>query len=142
MDNKSKMGTFLGNVVARQEQEGKEPFIMECHKMIVYYTEEVGKKPPQAKGEKKKQEPENRIDRIVASGQVRIRQGKDVATGETATFFNADQRIILTGNPEVWQGKNLIKGEEITVWVKENRALVTSKGPKRVRAVIHQEEKK
>ena len=77
----------------------------------------------------------------MATGQVKIIQGKDVATGETATFYNADQRIVLTGNPKVWQGQNLVKGEEITVWIKENRSLVTSKGANRVQAVIHQEEK-
>jgi lipopolysaccharide export system protein LptA len=49
---------------------------------------------------------------------------------------------VLTGNPKVWQGKNLVKGEEITVWIRENRSQVTSKGPNRVQAVIHQEEKK
>ncbi len=139
-DNKAKLATFSGTVVARQEQRGKEPIIIYCDKMVVHYTEDSGKKPssPQAK---KNITEQNRVEKIVATGQVKIVQGKDVATGESAIYYNSEQRIVLTGNPKVWQGKNLIKGEEITVWIKENRSLVTSKGSNRVQAVIHQEEK-
>ena len=144
LDNKNKIATFSGNVVAKQEQQGKDPLIIYCHTMVIYYAEETAKKPApsQSKGtEKKNLTQQNRIDKIVATGQVKIVQGKDVATGETATFYNADQKIVLSGNPKVWQGKNLIKGEEITVWIKKNRSLVTSKGSNRVQAVIYQEEK-
>ncbi len=144
LDNKNKTATFTGNVVARQEQKGKDPLIIYCHKMVIYSSEETGKKPlpSQPKGNGKKAlSQQNQVDRIVATGQVKVVQGKNVATGETAVFTNADQRIILSGKAEFWQGKNLIKGEEITVWIKEDRALVTSKGSNRVRAVIYQEEK-
>jgi lipopolysaccharide export system protein LptA len=140
-DNKSKMAIFKGSVMAKQEQEGKDPIIIYCDTMTVYYTEEVKKPSSPPKGEKKGPAGDNRVDKIVAAGQVKIIQGKDVATGDLATFYNADQKIILTGNPKVWQGKNLVKGEEITVWIKENRSLVTSRGSNRVQAVIHQEEK-
>jgi lipopolysaccharide export system protein LptA len=144
VDNKNKMATFSGNVVAKQDQQGKEPIFIYCDAMSVYYAEEAGKKPSVSqknKGEKKELTEQNRVEKIVANGQVKILQGKDVATGDTATFYNSDQRIVLSGNPKVWQGKNLIKGDEITVWIKENRSRVTSKGPTRVQAVIHQEEK-
>lgn len=144
VDNKDKLATFSGNVISRQEQKGKEAIIIYCDKMVVHYTEDTGKKPssPQAnRGEKKNITEQNRVEKIVATGQVKIVQGKDVATGETAVYYNSEQRIVLSGNPKVWQGKNLIKGEEITVWIKENRSLVTSKGSNRVQAVIHQEEK-
>jgi len=141
-DNKNKQATFKGSVVAKQDQQGKDPILIYCDTMIIYYSEEGDKKQgPPPKGDKKALNQQNRVDKIVATGQVKIVQGKDVATGETATFYNADQKIVLTGNPKVWQGKNLIKGEEITVWIKENRSLVTSKGSNRVQAVIHQEQK-
>lgn len=143
-DNKNKLATFSGNVVAKQEQQGKDPIIIYCDRMLIYYTEDSEKKPSPAQGnrsDKKALTQQSKVDKIVATGQVKIIQGKDVATGELATFYNADQRIVLSGNPKVWQGKNLVKGEEITVWIKENRSLVTSKGSNRVQAVIHQEEK-
>jgi lipopolysaccharide export system protein LptA len=142
-DNKGKTATFSGTVVAKQLQE-KDTLYIYCDKLIVYYSDEGGKKlGAPAKGEKKEtQGQQSKIDKIIANGQVKIVQGEDVATGETATFYNAEQKIVLTGNPKVWQGKNLVKGEEITVWIKENRSQVTSKGPNRVQAVIHQEEKK
>jgi lipopolysaccharide export system protein LptA len=141
-DNKAKIATFAGNVVAKQAQE-KETLFIYCQKLIVHYIDEPDKKgaPPRAT-EKKGAAQQNKIDKIIATGQVKIVQGEDVATGETATFYNEDQKIILSGNPKVWQGKNLVKGEEITVWIRENRSLVTSKGSNRVQAVIHQDEKK
>jgi lipopolysaccharide export system protein LptA len=140
-DNKNKVAIFKGSVIAKQEQQGKDPILIYCDTMTVYYTEDAKKPASPPKGEKKGPSAENRVDKIVASGQVKIIQGKDVATGEMATFYNTDQKIVLTGNPKVWQGKNLVKGEEITVWIKENRSIVTSKGSNRVQAVIHQEEK-
>jgi lipopolysaccharide export system protein LptA len=143
-DNKNKMATFSGTVVAKQDQPGKDPITIYCEKMVVYYIEESSEKSPSApadKGEKKKIAEQGRVDKIVASGEVKIVRGKDVATGETATYYNTEQRIVLSGHPRVWQGKNLVKGEEITVWLKENRSLVTGKGSNRVQAVIHQEEK-
>jgi lipopolysaccharide export system protein LptA len=143
LDNKNKTATFKGNVVAKQEQKGKEPLYIYCDKMVIYSSEETEKKPAssKSKGDEKKNLTQQ-VDKIVASGQVKIYNDKDRATGETAVFYNADQKIILSGKAEFWQGKNLIKGEEITVWIKEDRALVTSKGSNRVRAVIYQEDKK
>jgi len=144
LDNKNKTATFKGNVVSKQEQPGKEPLQIYCKKMVIYSSEETGKKPsssPSKKEEKKGLTQQNQVDKIVATGQVKVIQGKNVATGETAVFTNADQRIVLSGKAEFWQGKNLIKGEEITVWLKEDRALVTSKVSDRVRAVIYEEEK-
>ena len=143
VDNKNKMATFAGSVMAKQDQQGKEPIFIYCDSMTVYYADDSVKKAaaPKSKGEKKELTEQNRVEKIVASGRVKIVQGKDLATGESATFYNSDQRIVLSGEPKVWQGKNLIKGEEITVWIKENRSRVTSKGPSRVQAVIHQEEK-
>lgn len=141
-DNKAKIATFAGSVVAKQVQE-RGTLLIYCDKLIVHYLDEPEKKGGTVpKGEKKAATQQNKIDKIIATGQVKIVQGEDVATGETATFYNDDQKIILSGNPKVWQGKNLLKGEEITVWIRENRSLVTSKGANRVQAVIHQEEKK
>jgi lipopolysaccharide export system protein LptA len=145
VDNKNKTAVFSGNVVAKQDQKGKDPIFIYCDTMTVYYVEDSGSKkapaPAKSPGDKKDMTEQNKVDKIIASGHVKILQGKDVATGEQATFYNADQRIVLSGDPKVWQGKNLIKGEEITVWIKENRSRVTSKGTNRVQAVIHQEEK-
>ncbi|RPH86533.1 MAG: lipopolysaccharide transport periplasmic protein LptA [Desulfobacteraceae bacterium] len=142
-DNKAKIATFSGTVVAKQLQE-KETLFIYSDKLIVYYADDTEKKPAAASKSEKKEglSQQSKIDKIIATGQVKIVQGEDVATGENATFFNAEQKIVLTGNPKVWQGKNLVKGEEITVWIRENRSQVTSKGSNRVQAVIHQEEKK
>ena len=142
-DNKAKIATFSGTVVAKQLQE-KETLYIYCDKLIVYYADDSEKKPGAVPKSDKKEgaNQQSKIDKIIATGQVKIVQGEDVATGDIATFYNAEQKIVLTGNPKVWQGKNLVKGEEITVWIKENRSQVTSKGSNRVQAVIHQQEEK
>ena len=139
-DNKAKIATFSGTVVAKQLQE-KETLFIYCDKLIVYYADDTEKKPMAAPKSEKKEglSQQSKIDKIIATGQVKIVQGEEVATGDIATFYNTEQKIVLTGNPKVWQGKNLVKGEEITVWIRENRSQVTSKGPNRVQAVIHQE---
>jgi len=144
LDNKNKIATFSGNVVSKQEQQGKDPLIIYCNKLVIYSVEDTAKKPSPSSSKGSEKTPlvqQNQVDKIVASGQVKIHLGNDRATGETAIFYNADQRIVLSGNPKVWQGKNLIKGEEITYWIKEDRALVTSKGANKAQAVLYQEEK-
>ncbi len=143
LDQKNRVAVFSGSVVTRQEQPGQEPLVIECDKLIIYYTGDPMQKTGsgKAKAPEKKETAQDKVEKIVASGKVRVVQGKDVATAEKATFYNAEQRIVLSGKAEFWQGKNLVKGEEITVWLKENRSRVTSKGTGRVKAVIHQEEK-
>jgi lipopolysaccharide export system protein LptA len=144
LDQKNNTATFTGDVVARQKQKGKDTLIITCQKMVIYSSGETAKKstPSDAKGrEEKKPLQNNQVEKIVATGQVKITLGKNVASGDTAVFYNNDQRIILSGKAEFWEGKSMVKGEEITVWLKEDRALVKSKGSNRVRAVIYQEEK-
>lgn len=50
LDHKNRMATFTGTVVARQEQPGKDPLVIECDKMVIYYSADGEKKPTTAKG--------------------------------------------------------------------------------------------
>jgi lipopolysaccharide transport protein LptA len=144
-DLKNNISTLTNNVMVRQEQKGKGPLKIYCQKMVIYSSDETRKKSSsnKIKGNDKKDDfiQQGNIDKIVATGQVRIEMGNNVATGETAVFYNDDQKIILTGKAEFWQGKSMIKGEEITYWIKEDRFLGTGKGTNKVKGVIYQEEK-
>ncbi len=82
--------------------------------------------------------PESRdVERVEATGQVRIVQGERVATGDRGVFFRQEARIVLTGEPRVHQGDDFIAGEEIVVYLEEERSVVRGGEDARVRAVFH-----
>jgi lipopolysaccharide export system protein LptA len=114
-DDKLHQVRFLGNVVARQGD------------VAIYAQELVLVYPDKGKD----------IDRIEASGAVRIVQGNRVATGEKATFFNRERKIVLTGSPRVYQGDDFLEGDEIIVLLDEEKSIVKSDHGSRVNAVFH-----
>jgi len=69
---------------------------------------------------------EKSIERIVATGNVRFRQGKHSAVAERADYFESEQKLVLTGNPRVWdtQEHDELTGEEIVLLLQEEKVLV------------------
>ncbi|MFZ0451294.1 MAG: lipopolysaccharide transport periplasmic protein LptA [Desulfatiglandaceae bacterium] len=129
-DDEKKMVTFTGEVNAQ-----KDDFVVDCRKMIVYYTASSDE---QAKGDIARG-----VDRIVATGQVRItRSSGEVAEAEKAVYYQADEKLVLTDHPSVRQGNDLVKGDRIIVFLKENRSIVESTGKERVQAIIFPKTKK
>ncbi len=123
-DDEKKTVTFTGDVNAQ-----KDDFVVDCEKMFVYYTASSDE---QEKGDFAKG-----VDRIVATGQVRItRSGGGVAEAEKAVYYQGDEKLVLTGNPSVKQGNDLVKGDRITIFLKENRSIVESTGRERAQAII------
>ena len=114
-DDKLRQVRFSGNVVARQGDVA----IYAGELMLVY--PESGRD----------------IERIEASGAVRIVQGNRIVTGEKASFFNAERKIVLTGSPRVYQGEDFLEGDEIIVFLDEERSIVKSDKGSRVNAVFH-----
>lgn len=124
VDDGKKIVTFTGDVHAT-----KDDFVMDCRKMLVYYISVPDKE--------KKSDFANRIERIVATGQVKItRKTGGVAVAEQAVYYPENERIVLTGNPSVVQGKDSVKGDKITIFLKQNRSIVESSGKDRAEAVI------
>ncbi len=78
-----------------------------------------------------------KIDRIVAKGQVRFVQEDRVATGEEATYYKDRDEVVLKGNPQLWRAENTLKGERIIFNLKTNKVLVESSPQKRVEAVLY-----
>jgi lipopolysaccharide export system protein LptA len=66
------------------------------------------------------------IERVIASGNVKVQQGPRVANCQRAVFHNHEQKVLLTGDPKVWEGENMISGEEIVFDIAQN--LVEVKG--------------
>ena len=122
-DNKKKV-TFEGDVEAKRDD-----FTVFCRQLVVLYE-----KPSE---QKETEKVSARIDKIIATGGVRIiRAEGGVATGEKAVFHQKDEKLVLTGKPVVKQGEDFVEGDVITLFLKENRSVVESAGNKKVRAVI------
>ncbi len=129
-DDKKKQVTFAGDVEAKRDD-----FTVLCQKLVVYYVN--------AEGEKENQQVSASIDKIVATGAVKIiRAEGGVATGEKAVFYQKDEKLVLTGKPVVKQGEDFVEGDVITLFLKEDRSIVESKKDKRVRAVIFPKQEK
>lgn len=128
VNDKTKVVTFEGDVRAEISVKSDD-FVIECKKMLVYY-----KNPP---SQQQKAESETKIDRIVATGDVRFSRGQGgVATAEKAVYYQEDEKIVLTGRPVIKQGKDSVEGDKITIFLEENRHIVESLGDKKVRAII------
>ncbi len=67
---------------------------------------------------------EDNIERIEASGRVKVVQGKKTATADHAVYHRAEDTIVLTGNPETWEEGVKIQGSKITILLKEQRSIV------------------
>lgn len=78
-----------------------------------------------------------RIEKGVATGNVRITNGEKKATGDQLELFRDEDRAVLTGDPRVWQDNDLITGTKITIFLKEDRAIAEGGPSKRVTAILY-----
>jgi len=78
-----------------------------------------------------------KIDRIVARGQVRFVQEDRVATSQEAIYYKDKEEVVLLGNPQMWRGENTLKGERIVFNLKNNTMKVESSPQKRVEAHLY-----
>jgi len=116
-DNKNQIITFKGNIVAIQGD-----MTIHADDAQVFYE---------------KKEEGNEVREIIATGNVKILKGEQVATAQKAVFINSEQKIILTGQPKVWQGKDLVSGEKITVLLEEDKSFVESGPDRRVEVILY-----
>jgi lipopolysaccharide export system protein LptA len=102
LNNKDKTITFIGNVIAKQED-----MTIYSDKIVATYSD-------------------NRRDikKVVATGDVKITKGDRVATCRRAVFDNIKKTVVLTEEPKIWQGKDFISGDKITFLIDEDRVLV------------------
>ena len=78
-----------------------------------------------------------KIDRIVAKGNVRMVQEDRVATGNEAIYYKDRDEVVLTGNPQLWRAENTLKGERIIFNLATNKVLVESSPQRRVEALLY-----
>ena len=78
-----------------------------------------------------------RVEKGLATGNVRITAGDRRITSEQLELFPGEERAVLTGDPRVWQDNDLITGTKITIFLKEDRAIVEGSPSKRVTAILY-----
>jgi len=78
---------------------------------------------------------ENKIDHILAQGNVKVEQGKKVITAQEAEYKVKKDVIEFRGHPKAWEGENLVQGEKMLYYPKEDRSVVIG-GKERVNAII------
>jgi lipopolysaccharide export system protein LptA len=125
LDNQKRMVVFSGQVDAKRED-----MTINCDKMIVYYIDQSS--------EKESGKTDVRIDKIVATGKVKIsRPDGALAMSEKAVYYENDEKVVLTGGPVVKQGNDFVEGSRITLYLKEERSIVEGSEKEKVRAVLH-----
>ena len=80
--------------------------------------------------------PTQRLQQIVAVGNVRIDHGARWATGGRAVFDQGQRTLVLTENPVMHEASNEVAGDRVVVFLDENRSIVEG-GRKRVKAVLY-----
>lgn len=78
-----------------------------------------------------------KIDHIVAQGNVRFVQGNRVATGQEAIYYKDRNEVVLKGNPQLWRAENTLKGERIILNLNTNKVTVESSPQRRVEALLY-----
>ena len=57
----------------------------------------------------------NQVEKVVASGNVSIDNGKQKLTGDKGTYIPATKKILMEGNVVLRQGNNILKGDKATL---------------------------
>ena len=127
-NNEKKYAEFIGSVRATQGN-----FVITADKLRIYYEGELlqtdGQKDPGQKG---------LLQKIVASGHVKINTDQYRAEAEEAVYDTRSMTIVLSGkNSTVISGKNSISGSKITLYRKQQRIKVEGSAQDRIKAIFY-----
>jgi len=130
LDQEKKLVVFEGKVHAKTEG-----MLIDCQKMLVYYLGSPTEKETNVES--------NRIDKIIALGDVIInRFDGGIARAGKAVFINNEEKVVLTENPFVQQGPDYVEGHRIIIFLNESRSIVEGNEKNRVKATIFPREEK
>ena len=117
---------FLGNVKVTQGNAE-----LKADGIKIYYKEGVGQ-------DSKLKEGEEAIEKILATGNVKIRFENRVAVTEEAVYIAKTKVLMLRGdNSKITSGNDSIAGSRITVHLNSNRIMIESSKAQRVEAVFY-----
>jgi lipopolysaccharide export system protein LptA len=128
--SKANMAEFIGNVHVTQGDTS-----MRADRIRIYTVKKAQDSGADRPGSES-------IDRIVASGNVRVNLDDSTAVADEAEYQAQKRIIILSGpNTTVTRGGNSISGSKITLYRDDGRINVDSSGGQRVKAVFVTEER-
>jgi lipopolysaccharide export system protein LptA len=64
------------------------------------------------------------VNRIEATGRVRIEKDSGSATCAKAIYYHDGDKIVLTGDPVAWDKGTRVSGKQITMFLAEDRSVV------------------
>ena len=108
---------FYGNVVVKQRD-----VTLKCDDLTAFY----------AAGGKA-------IDRIIAHGNVSIKQQNKKVTCGKAIFYNAARKIVLENSPTAWDGENKLSGSKMVLLLEKNEIQILGSKKKPTELVIYPE---
>ncbi len=77
-----------------------------------------------------------RVDRVLAAGNVRVTQGAREASAASAELVGATGQITLAGAPRLAEGPNTLVGSRIVLWLDDERASCEGAGGEPCRLVV------
>jgi len=117
VNRKLHSAVYTGNVMADDKDRG---MVILSDKMEFFFDEKM-----------------ERIEKGLATGNVRITAGDRRITSDQLELFPEEEKAVFTGDPRVWQDNDLITGTKITIFLKEDRAIVEGSPSKRVTAILY-----
>lgn len=126
-NNEEKWAEFIGNVKVTQAD-----MVIDSDKLRIYYRGEL------LEGEKESGENEDALEKIVASGNVKIKSPEYTAVSDVVEYDAKLLTITMIGdNSKVISGKNSITGSKIILYRQDNRIKVLGNQKKRVEATFY-----
>lgn len=116
-DRNANYAEFQGNVVTTQEGS-----VMISDRLKIFYVQDPNKK-------KSSKDPNNQgaIEKIIATGNVKIKMEDKTAWADKAVYTKSDDTILLSGgNPRILSGKSYLSGETIRVNRKTEEVFVNT----------------
>ena len=117
MNRKLHSAVYTGNVMADDKDRS---MVVLADKMEFLFDEKM-----------------ERIQKGLATGNVRATIKEKRVTADRLELFPDEDKAVLTGNPRAWQDNDLITGTKITIFSKEDRAIVEGSPSNRVTAIIY-----
>ncbi len=82
----------------------------------------------------------DRLQSVVAEGEVEVQQGERLARGERAEFNDAERTVVLSGGAVLQDGPSEVRGDRVIVYLDEERSVVEGTNT-RVKAILIPERK-
>jgi len=126
-NNDEKWAEFIGNVKVTQAD-----MVIDSDKLRIYYRGEL------LEGQDETDENEDALEKIVASGNVKIKSPQYTAVSDVVEYDAKTLTITMIGdNSKVVSGKNSITGSKIILYRQDNRIKVLGNQKKRVEATFY-----